>query len=513
MSLKIEGTGAGPESLKFEGTARGDVFERMRLQGTINLVTGVTTLEGELTGLTLSETLRRRIPLEARPIAKKLALNSGVVDIDLKRFRYDPANRHGGRLRYQALARLREGVWECPNLPFSVNELSAVIGLEDGTLAIQHASGSNGMTRLRAEGTIGIGDPKRMPFDLQVSLTDLELDPRLRSRTPAEYDELWDVFKPSGRVDAAVHLVRKQSDQPVELSATVDCRDVAAVYRHFQYPLDHLTGRLILEKKMLTVNLQTLKGGQPVRLKGAIKNPGIDAVVDLDIQAGSIVIDDTLKDAMPPNVRKVVDQFKPSGVVRAHARVFREPLPGRRDKPEGKIKIDAEIDLNERCEITWERLRYPIRNLKGRLEIHPDSWVFKNMVGDNGQAKIKASGSVEKLPMDKLPNGDDPLKIDVYLEAQNLPFSGELKDALPPAWKRSWPIINPSGASDVKAEVHFAPNRPDHTHIEIVPRPESNVRLEVTRSPQPGISTPAASSTCPWKTCTVASRLTTARSL
>ena len=28
---------------------------------------------------------------------------------------------------------------------------------------------------------------------------------------------------------------------------------------------------------------------------------------------------------------------------------------------------------------------------------------------------------------------------------------------------------------------------PDHTHIVIVPRPESNVRLEVTRSPQPGI--------------------------
>ena len=109
-----------------------------------------------------------------------------------------------------------------------------------------------------------------------------------------------------------------------------------------------------------------------MRLEGTIKNPGVDAVVELDIQAGSIVIDDVLKNAMPPDVRKVVDQFNPSGVVRAHARVFREPLPGRRDRPEGLIKIDAEIDLIERCEITWERLRYPIRNLKGRLEIHPD---------------------------------------------------------------------------------------------------------------------------------------------
>ena len=60
----------------------------------------------------------------------------------------------------------------------------------------------------------------------------------------------------------------------------------------------------------------------------------------------------------------------------------------------------------------------------------------------------------------KLANGEYPLKIDVYLEAKNLPFSGELKDALPPAWKRSWPIINPSGASDVEAEVHVAPDSP-----------------------------------------------------
>jgi AsmA-like C-terminal region len=484
VSLRIEQqAGAGPECLEFEGTARGDVFEKMKLKGTINLITGTITLEGDLTGLTLSETLRRRIPLEARPMAKRLALNNGVVDIELNRFRYDPTAAAGSRLHYQAQARLREGVWECINLPFFVNDLSADLRLEDGLLAIKRAQGSNGQTILRAEGTLGLCDPANSPLDLQIGLAELQLDRRLRDHTPAEYKELWDVFKPSGRVDATVHLVRGRTGEPLALSATVDCRDVAAVYRHFKYPLDHLTGHLTLEKNTLGVKLETLKGGQPVRLAGTIKNPGVDAVVELDIQAGSIVIDDELKDAMPPDVRKVIDQFNPSGVVAAHARVFREPLSDRRAHPEGRIKIDAEIDLIERCEITWERMRYPIRNLKGRLEIHPDHWVFRNMIGENGQAKIKASGSVVKLSEDKLPSGEYPLKIDIQLEARNLPFSGELKDALPPAWKRSWPVINPSGASDVNAEVHIAPFEPDHTHIVIVPRPETNLRLEVTRSP------------------------------
>ena len=130
---------------------------------------------------------------------------------------------------------------------------------------------------------------------------------------------------------------------------------------------------------------------------------------------------------------------------------------------------------------------FPVRNLKGSLEIHPDKWTFNNVTGSNGQAKIQASGSVEKLPLPKGPRGQDPLKIDVALAATNLPFSGELRSALPKPWWRIWPTINPSGACDIRAQVHVYPGAPDRTEIRIVPRPESSVCLKVTRSPQPGI--------------------------
>jgi len=487
VELKIEGTKDGVGRLKFEGSARGDMFDRLTLKGMIDMITGSVTLDGQLSGLTLSNTLRRRIPRELRPAVQAMALNNGVVDLELNHFRFDPAAAPGSRLHYQALVRLREGVWECPKLPFPVNDLSAMIGIEDGMVTITHAQGSNGLTILRADGTLGIDDPTHRPLDLRVHLIDLELDQRLRDRTPSEYDDLWDVFQPRGRVNADVHAVRGRAGQPVELSANVLCRDVAGVYRHFQYPLDHLTGQLTLEKKLLTVNLQTLVGGQPVRLKGTIRNPGVDAVVDLDILAESLPIDDVLRKAMAPDVRKVVDQFHPKGVVKAHATVNREPTPGADARPEGLLAINAEIDLRAGCEITWDGLPYPIRNLSGRLVVHPDQWVFQNMRGKNGQADITANGRVQKLRLPKLRNGDDPLKIDVHLQADKLPFSDELKAALPPAWRKSWRTINPSGACDVEAEVHVAPGRPEHTHIVITPLPESNARLEVSRSPQPPI--------------------------
>ena len=49
VSLKIEAAEGG--RLRFEGTARGDLFEKLSLEGSIDPTTGDTTLQGELAGL------------------------------------------------------------------------------------------------------------------------------------------------------------------------------------------------------------------------------------------------------------------------------------------------------------------------------------------------------------------------------------------------------------------------------------------------------------------------------
>ena len=115
-------------------------------------------------------------------MVQALALNNGVVDIELNRFRYDPARPAADRLTYQASVRLREGVWECPKLPFPVNDLVAWFDDRGRRADDQARPGSNGQTTLRAEGIDRPGRPRRLPLDLQVELIDLELDQRLRDR-------------------------------------------------------------------------------------------------------------------------------------------------------------------------------------------------------------------------------------------------------------------------------------------------------------------------------------------
>ena len=279
----------------------------------------------------------------------------------------------------------------------------------------------------------------------------------------------------------------------MDVKATVNCRDVAAVYRHFPYPLEHMSGRLTLENRKLEVDLRCLIGEKPASLAGTIDDPGPDAVVRLDIKADSVPIDAAFMAALPPNVFKVVDRFHPSGSVKAAVRVSRRPMVGPRAKPEGHLVIDAILDLNPRCEITWADLPYPIRNLSGRLKLHPDLWEFENMRGRNGEEVITGNGRVQKLDEPDLPGGEPPLKIDLRIQAENLPFSDQLRKALQPAWQKTWAIINPTGASDVDATIHIAPRRPDVTHITISPRAESAVRLVVPRPADPGAGAGSAS--------------------
>ncbi len=481
VSIKIEPD--GDDQLKFEGTAKGDAsFERVNLQGTVDRATGKVKLTGDLSRLTVSENLRNRIPVECRGKYDKIGLKSGEIDVRIGQISYDP--KATPRFRYEASAHLREGVLDCPNLPFPINQFSASVTVHDGALTIERADGNNGSTVVRlVKGQFAVGDLAQNPFDLEIQVVGLEFDKRLRDKTPPELDELWDVFRPQGRINASVSLVRDRVGGAVGCSWTIQCSDVGMTYKFFPYPVDHIQGVLSCEKNCISLDLRTVVGNKPLEVTGTINNPGDFAHVILEFEGGSLPIDKTLFDALPPPIRKVVDDFRPSGTVSGRARVERTRFDPT-EPPEGKVSIDAWLDLNGDCSMKWVGMPYPVSNLTGRLELHPDLWTFEDMRGSNGQAIISGSGSVKKLPGNStrsLPGDGDPLVIDLHLNAENIPFNQQLRDSLPPAWQKSWATLNPIGSSDVDAKIHLEPGKPEQYHLEIDPKPETLVQLKFTR--------------------------------
>ena len=173
--------------------------------------------------------------------------------------------------------------------------------------------------------------------------------------------------------------------------------------------------------------------------------------------------------ALKPEVRKVVDQFNPSGTVRAHAKVFRVPMAGR---PEG-------LDRHQRR----DRPERAVRDHLGQAAVHDPqphrpAGAPPQPLGLPQHARPQRPGESSR-PADRSTScpascqrrgpAPGPRRA---ARPRKLPFSDELRTALPGECARPGETINPVGASDVKATVDVEPDLlAERTHIEIVPLP------------------------------------------
>ncbi len=487
VGVKVED--AGPGKLSFEGSAKGDSFDRLLINGTVDIKTGRVECGGDLARLVVSETLRGRVPTEWKPEVDKLGLTAGEIDVTCNRIVYDPTQSPA--LRYDISGRLRGGVWNCARLPFPLNDLTGGFAARDGVFTVAHAEGFYGETTVQIDkAAFALDDPECGPLTLDLDVVDLMIDDNFKARTK-QLDPVWKEFRPRGRVTVHASAARAARSAPIRSRIVVECLDIALLYKNFKYPVDHVRGQLIWEDERVTVTgMQTLVGGKPLTAKGTIDHPGLYAVANLKFQGEAVPVDKALLDAMPPEVRTVLDDFKPTGTVRGTVSVVRTP-PKTPDADEiGDVRVDALIDLNERCGMVWKGMPYPINNLTGRLEIHPDLWIFEDMRGLNGQAVITGSGRVRKVG--GTPQQPD-LTVDLNLHAEKLPFDDQLRPALPPAWQKSWEILQPTGSCDADAEIAVRPGdapgakAKENYVLKIAPRPASNVTLTYSRDPKPGV--------------------------
>ena len=470
VAARVEPTPEG--LLRIEGTARGDTIERLDIEGTLDPRTGRLELSrGTLAELTLSEGLLKKLPPEARPLAAQVGLLAGVVDASISKLVYDPAA--SPTLTYAATLGLRSGTWACPKLPFPLSEVSADATVADGLVTLLRAEGRYGRTRAVASGALDLAGPASMSLEI----TDLEVDERLKARTPPQFLKLWEEFKPSGRVNLALKLARPGPGAPVGFGVSVFCEDVAMTFHLFPYPLEHVRGTLRWEGKRITVeDMSTTVGGGTLMGWGTIDDPGPLADIRLHFAAKALPVDDKLRQALPPEVRKVLDQFHPRGSVRGTADVRRTPPKQPGGDPRKDVKIDVALDLNPGCSMVWDGLKYPVEDLEGHLEVHPDRWTFQRMKGSNGLAKIAADGEVRMV--------DNRPELDLSLRAERLSFDDQLRLALPAEWRATWSTLNPRGSSKVDATIATRPGRRDHYRLVVVPEPETAIQLVLTPAPR-----------------------------
>ena len=165
-------------------------------------------------------------------------------------------------------------------------------------------------------------------------------------------------------------------------------RETSFQFVKFPYFVDQCQGRVDLVDDVMTVDLKSLASAVPMRVSGTIVNPGMDATYQLDLVVpGAVPIDEKLLEAldvMPPLAR-VVRAFEPGGRVGGKGTFIKRVPRGQADK-----YFDVEL---KDVAIRHTAFPYPIRNITGVISSSNLDFVFRDLVGHNGNGSITCSGS------------------------------------------------------------------------------------------------------------------------
>ena len=147
--VNITVAGVRPGLLHFDGTAKGDSFDRLSVQGTVNIRTGRIEFDGDIARLLMPDPSRSKIPQEFREPLAQLGLSGGEVDMSIDKLVYDPQAKP--QWQYDLAGHLRAGDWNCPKMPFPLNGVNGGFAAKNGTITLNGVDGHYGTTVVRVE--------------------------------------------------------------------------------------------------------------------------------------------------------------------------------------------------------------------------------------------------------------------------------------------------------------------------------------------------------------------------
>ena len=448
LSIKTQSPAANDPGGKpvrvLEGTLRGDHMGRIEIRGEGNPERTDWHLNGTVHDLDLSSELHQALPA---PLAEQIALLAvfrGRIQVDFD-VQSDPAAPYG--CRFDVKGRITEGRFDDRRLPDQFRNIRGTIQANNDGLVVENLFAQSGRATLWvSRGRAGFGPAA--PWSVKAKVTQLQLDSRLRACLPEPLQERWDEFQPLGQVDADLDVAGDGRRLDMAAStATVELNDVAFTYAKFPYPLDRGRGKLKIERDVLSIDVTARIGDRPLWMKGSIKQP-LDAPhgrfetrgEDLPIDVGDERLLRALA-AMNEQSKGVFQSLSPRGLCDFGLRAWS-------DAPGGEKFREFTIDLKD-CSICFDRFRYPVRQIQGRIERSTDGrWTFRDLQGTNDAAQVFCRGNLADGPRGK--------QLSLILQAKNVLLEDkELRGALKPSMQQAWDNLDPRGLVDFETDIHW----------------------------------------------------------
>ena len=331
--------------------------------------------------------------------------------------------------------------------PYPVTDLTGQVEWDGTTVKLKGLSGRCGQARVSIFGEIEPGkfkDPASKQT-ITVSIEGLQLETLAQKELANYLKTINDGFAPSGGADIDLTLRLADGGKVILEKTVVSLNSCAATYTGFTYPLESLTGQVVVENN--TVVLDNIEGHVPgreteIRVSGQIildKEDERKSVVHID--AKYLWLDDVLLKALGQTGTQIWGDFSPSGRVNALC-----VLEFERDHKEDIVK-SITIDLLN-CEAAYKGFPYPLENIMGMITVKGGTILLENVVA--GMGKVRISGQLLTQEEAATDANDDPgqeppaERSTLNIHATNIAFDDALRKAMP-TWGETWGKLKPKG--------------------------------------------------------------------
>ena len=343
-------------------------------------------------------------------------------------------SRSGAVIHPQVSLRCRNLSLTHYRFPYRLDRTVGTVVL-DGDLLTIHLTGRAGGHAVQVNGSFTSPGPRARGV-VEVRGEGMRVDDSLLAAMPPKAADIVRSLHLAGSFDFAFRHHR-DPDLPRGRSNELGLRltDCRLAYGLFPYPISHVTGRVRMQDDHWTIEeCSGVNDTGVIRCSGElVPLEDRDGILTLDITGTEVVLENELRDALPPGMRRIWNDIAPRGTIDVSA-VVRHRVSTR--------KTDVSVEATPHgqtvsIEPAW--FPYRIERLGGRLRWRDGRLAFEGIRGSHDRTNVAAEGTCRFTP-------DDGWHVSfASLTADRFRIDHDLLQALPDGLHAAISAVRPRG--------------------------------------------------------------------
>lgn len=307
---------------------------------------------------------------------------TGRVDVDELKLYFDGQKWHPQRVKVQ-----------CENVSFTHHNFNYRLHNGHGPVTLEndfldlHLIAYSGSREVRVDAEMQ--QVSSRPFGLfRAEGNGLQLDAKVLDALKPKQRGVVRSLNPHGAVNFRVRRWRDGPDEPWHKYLQIDLIGCSMRYEHFQYPLNHLHGTIVMQDDHWS--FRGLRGrnekGWVTCEEGYLTSPDQGQQLFLRLVGANIQLEPELRDALRPNHRRLWDNLQPKGTVNLVVDVrYQVPTKQR------SVALRAEPQ-GDTTSLKPVHFPYDLRKLRGVLFYRDGHVTLHGLRAEHGSVKIAAGG-------------------------------------------------------------------------------------------------------------------------